>query len=432
MSSNGNRRRRERPLISAVMIARDEQENVERCFSSLWDACCEVVLVDTGSRDGTIATARKFAEDRGEPEKLIVGHFTWREDYAAARNHADSLATGDWLLSIDLDETIRGADVLPELAANAAADTVGFSFRHVIDEMSSGECIACGVNVVRLVRAGVAPWERFIDERRAFPDGITILRVPPSVCEWVHLTRLPHAHFELRERLLESFDDEDAYPAVLMPIELALQRGEHRRAIDLYRNVLSTHEATLPKRIAVVGPRQLVRLLLEEGEVDEAREIALGLLDSQPGSAHAALAEIALMECEYEVAVDRAQKALQCPEKIDDAPLHHSLPPRYVLVWALVELYRDEEALAVAREVLAIDPDDESMAPFLRELMRRDPLGTMALGAGALDRAGIGAVAQRASCRQARLNVAIPANPSLLDVAYTGVLSRVKSKRAQT
>jgi glycosyltransferase involved in cell wall biosynthesis len=61
--------------LSMVMIARNESHNVRRCFASFWDHVDEVVLCDTGSRDGTVAEARRFAKRRREPGKLIVGHF---------------------------------------------------------------------------------------------------------------------------------------------------------------------------------------------------------------------------------------------------------------------------------------------------------------------------------------------------------------------
>jgi hypothetical protein len=68
--------------LSMVTIARDEGHNVRACFESFWDHVDEVVLCDTGSGDGTIAEARAFAGERSEPGKLLVGQFTWTDDFA--------------------------------------------------------------------------------------------------------------------------------------------------------------------------------------------------------------------------------------------------------------------------------------------------------------------------------------------------------------
>ncbi len=108
--------------LSMVMIARNERENVRACFESFWDNVDEVVLCDTGSSDGTIGEARAFADERGEPEKLIVGRLQWRDDFGAARTHAHSLATGDIHITIDLDDRLSGGAHLRAVTARFAAE----------------------------------------------------------------------------------------------------------------------------------------------------------------------------------------------------------------------------------------------------------------------------------------------------------------------
>ncbi len=117
--------------LSMVMIARNERHNIGPCFESFWDHVDEVVLCDTGSRDGTVAEARSFAKERGEPGKLIVGRFKWCDDFAAARNHAHSLASGEWHCYLDLDDRISGAERLRAIAAEAAPDVAAFSFPYL-------------------------------------------------------------------------------------------------------------------------------------------------------------------------------------------------------------------------------------------------------------------------------------------------------------
>ncbi len=100
-----------------VMIARNERENVRPCFESFWPHVDEVVLCDTGSRDGTIGESRAFARQRGDPDKLVVGRLKWRDDFGAARTHAHWLATGDVHVTIDLDDRLVGGAQLREAAA---------------------------------------------------------------------------------------------------------------------------------------------------------------------------------------------------------------------------------------------------------------------------------------------------------------------------
>ncbi len=90
--------------LSLVMIVRNEARCLARCLQSARPIVDEMIVVDTGSTDGTI----QIAEQQGAK----VFHFQWINDFAAARNFALDQATGDWMLALDADETIT-----PELAA---------------------------------------------------------------------------------------------------------------------------------------------------------------------------------------------------------------------------------------------------------------------------------------------------------------------------
>jgi tetratricopeptide (TPR) repeat protein len=82
--------------LTAALIVRDESRFIEGCLESLVGRVDEIVLVDTGSRDDTIAKALQF------PIKLY--QFDWCDDFSAARNFALEQATGNWILYIDADE----------------------------------------------------------------------------------------------------------------------------------------------------------------------------------------------------------------------------------------------------------------------------------------------------------------------------------------
>src|SRR5262249_45345169 len=79
---------------------RDEPAFIEACLQSLVGIVDEIVVVDTGSIDDTITKALQF------PIKLH--RFEWCNDFSAARNHAISRATGEWILYIYADERVEG------------------------------------------------------------------------------------------------------------------------------------------------------------------------------------------------------------------------------------------------------------------------------------------------------------------------------------
>src|SRR5437588_10838427 len=78
------------------MIVRDEEEYLDACLASLDGVVDELVVVDTGSRDRTVA----IAEDHGA---RLLRH-AWAGDFAEARNVALASTTGDSVLPIDPDE----------------------------------------------------------------------------------------------------------------------------------------------------------------------------------------------------------------------------------------------------------------------------------------------------------------------------------------
>src|SRR5262249_30962404 len=84
------------PRVSLCMIVRDEEANLPRCLRSAADLVDEMVVVDTGSADGT----REFARRLG----ARVVDFAWVDSFAAARNASLDHATGEWIFWLDADE----------------------------------------------------------------------------------------------------------------------------------------------------------------------------------------------------------------------------------------------------------------------------------------------------------------------------------------
>ncbi len=88
-------------MISAVWITKNEEGKLGRSINSVKDVADELIVVDTGSTDRTIEEAREYG--------ARVEHFTWVNDFAAARNYALSLAKGDALIVLDADEWFEPA-----------------------------------------------------------------------------------------------------------------------------------------------------------------------------------------------------------------------------------------------------------------------------------------------------------------------------------
>ena len=101
------------PLVSATLIAKDEERHVGACLQSLRGRVDEIVVVDTGSRDRT----REIAHAHGA--RVIEAR--WNEDFSEARNLALDHARGQWALYVDADERASGGLLLRQTLADAAA-----------------------------------------------------------------------------------------------------------------------------------------------------------------------------------------------------------------------------------------------------------------------------------------------------------------------
>ncbi|MGD9559096.1 MAG: glycosyltransferase family 2 protein [Oscillospiraceae bacterium] len=92
--------------ISALWITKNEAANLARSVESVRAVADELVVVDTGSSDGTVALAESLG--------ARVEHFEWVDDFSAARNWALSKTDGDVVLFMDADEwfapALAGAD----------------------------------------------------------------------------------------------------------------------------------------------------------------------------------------------------------------------------------------------------------------------------------------------------------------------------------
>lgn len=86
-------------MLSLSMIVRDEAERLPACLASVASLVDEMVVLDTGSRDDSIAVARACGAE--------VHSLPWPGDFAPARNHALGLCRGDWVLVLDADERLR-------------------------------------------------------------------------------------------------------------------------------------------------------------------------------------------------------------------------------------------------------------------------------------------------------------------------------------
>jgi glycosyltransferase involved in cell wall biosynthesis len=101
--------------LSVCIICYNEARNIRRCLESVaW--ADEIIVVDSLSSDITVEIAREYTD--------FVFQRAWT-GYADQKNHALSKAHGDWVLSLDADETIPlqlKEEILTEIARPRTKD----------------------------------------------------------------------------------------------------------------------------------------------------------------------------------------------------------------------------------------------------------------------------------------------------------------------
>jgi (heptosyl)LPS beta-1,4-glucosyltransferase len=106
------------PPVTATIITKDEADSIVDALKSLsW--ADEIIVVDAESRDDTVALARQFTN------RVYVRAWT---GYVDQKNHAASLATHDWIFSLDADERVP-AELSAEIRALLSSEPDKHGFR---------------------------------------------------------------------------------------------------------------------------------------------------------------------------------------------------------------------------------------------------------------------------------------------------------------
>jgi len=305
------------------MIVRNEAERLEACLASVRGFADELVLLDTGSSDATVAIAQRCG--------AVVHQTDWPGDFEPARNEALKHVSGDWVLVLDADEQLleeakqplRQLMAKPELllinllrfergALQSPYSNVSRLFRRHPDIHWSGkyhtmvddsvaaliarephwriadcplpalvhdgyrpELLADGAKAARLRAAmeaelALKPGDPYACAKLGSLEvnegnrrrGIELLRLGLAHCP-------PNAHPERYELLLH----------LAMAMGTAMGPERQQESISLYRQALAL---PLPARLTLAARLNLAQALLEQGNAEEAAALARGACQAAP------------------------------------------------------------------------------------------------------------------------------------------------------
>ena len=228
--------------ISACAIMKNEARHIGRWLECVRQVADEIIVVDTGSTDETVALA--------EAGGARVVHFTWIDDFAAAKNFAIEQARGKWILFLDADEYFP-AVCLPNVRpvveeADPDIRTAGILCRWVNFDEDNGMALIGSDVQMRLFR------------------NLRTLRYEGMIHEAINM---PTRYRVLATDKLEIHHT--GYSAKLI-------KGKKERN----RELLKKKEAAQGGYLSLLDQRYLLDCEYDTGRQEEARKLAEGILSA--------------------------------------------------------------------------------------------------------------------------------------------------------
>lgn len=141
-----------RYTLSVCVITKNEADRIRKCLDSVKHLADEIVVLDSGSTDGTVDIVKEYTDN------------VWVTDwpgFGPQKQRCLEKATKDWVLFIDADESLdkTAQDALRKLLAQEAIEEVAFTIKWGV--VRHGKMLKHG-------RSGRSPLRLFIREGSSF------------------------------------------------------------------------------------------------------------------------------------------------------------------------------------------------------------------------------------------------------------------------
>ncbi len=334
--------------LSLAMIVRDEEAVLARCLDTAAPLADEIVILDTGSKDGTLEIARRYT-DR-------VFETIWEDDFAAARNLSFSKATGDYILWLDADDVLPAESAasfhsLKERIARESPDTVMCPY-------VTGALRYERERIVR--RCNDAKWRGHVHEciapfGKIIHDGATVVHMQvPKDRGWRNLNIYQKwaEKEELSGRDLFYYGRELYYHKLYTEAEAVL--GKMLAGGGWYVNKIAASEVLADVRLAQKDGAGALNALFSSFAYGEPRAFILckiGAIFKELG--------------EYRTATYWFERALECRDHTAEGdfeqPDCRGITPALELVWLYHVLGEPSKSLEYHKKSEALAPDHPSV-----------------------------------------------------------------------
>lgn len=158
-------------MLTGVILAKNEQENIKKCIESL-RFCDQVIVVDDESTDATVNSAKKV--------KAKVVTRALNGDYSAQRNWAIEQVKSGWILFVDADEEVSTKLATEITSQIQKIEYKGFMIPRVDfiwgRELHHGD--VGNVKILRLARKGAGKWQGRVHETWNIEGRVGVLKNP--------------------------------------------------------------------------------------------------------------------------------------------------------------------------------------------------------------------------------------------------------------
>jgi tetratricopeptide (TPR) repeat protein len=343
------------------MIVKNEEANLPRALESVEGLADEIVVVDTGSTDGTKSVAESLGASVFEHE--------WKDDFADAKNSALERATGEWILVLDADEYVCPES--RERITSAISGGADAYFVRIESDVRSGAGRTFVNLHQRLFRNNMGiRYEGAVHEQvdsslkrigASVKNSEVVLRHTGYALDATAMRPKLERNLDLLNKMLLE-DPDDAMSLFHLGDTLSLL-GTHDAAADAYGRALEV--GGLPNEVRPVATQNLASSMIKLGEYEDAMRLIRRVQEMDPamisthlllGSALFGLKKFERAEKEILTYISRASDMRRSRASL--LGFEADIPAALVLV-AKCRLAGGslEEAKEALKDAVAMDPD---------------------------------------------------------------------------
>lgn len=160
-------------MLTVIIISKNEEANIRRCLQSVRFAD-EIIVLDSGSTDNTMAIAKQYTD------KVFLTDWL---GYGIQKQRALSKAKSDWVLNLDADESVS-EDLQQEIKKAIASDFAD-AYRIAIQMIFYNQPLKYSASPSRHIRlfkrANASYSTDIVHEKIILPPNVTIRKLKHSI-----------------------------------------------------------------------------------------------------------------------------------------------------------------------------------------------------------------------------------------------------------